>query len=144
MSEERKKILEMLAAGTINADEAERLLEKLGKLDQSSESHVRSEVGEDVARVDEVSFGGRLKFLRILVDEKSGDKVNIRVPLGLLRTGLKLTTMVPESASAKLSESGIDLSHLAGLEGEALIEELRDLKVDVDSDDGDTVRIFCE
>lgn len=38
----------------------------------------------------------------------------------------------------------MDLGSLSGLEGEELIEALRDLRVDVDSGKGDTVRIFCE
>jgi hypothetical protein len=85
-----------------------------------------------------------LKYLRVVVDSSDGDKVNIRVPLALVKTGIKLSTMMPAEANEKLAEQGIDLSHLSGLKGEELIEALRDLKVDVDSNDGDTVRIFCE
>lgn len=66
------------------------------------------------------------------------------MPLGLLRTGIKLSTMVPIMAGERLKASGIDLSHLSRLSGDELIEELRDLKIDVDSADGDKVRVFCE
>lgn len=66
------------------------------------------------------------------------------MPLGLLRTGIKLSTMVPIMAGERLKASGIDLSHLSSLSGDELIEELRDLKIDVDSPDGDKVRVFCE
>ena len=52
--------------------------------------------------------------------------------------------MVPRQLSDKLKASGIDLSYLSSLSGDALIEELRELKVDVDSTNGDTVRVFCE
>ena len=64
--------------------------------------------------------------------------------MGLLRTGIKLSTMIPILAGDKLKESGFDLSHLSNLSGDELINELRDLKVDVDSPNGDTVRVFCE
>ena len=66
------------------------------------------------------------------------------MPLGLLRTVTKFSTMVPLVAGESLKASGIDLSHLSSLSGDELIEELRDLKVDVDSPDGDKVRVFCE
>ena len=66
------------------------------------------------------------------------------MPLGLLRTVTKLSTMVPLVAGESLKTSGIDLSDLSSPSGDELIEELRDLKVDVDSPDGDKVRVFCE
>ena len=84
------------------------------------------------------------KYLRILVNSSDGDEVNIRVPLQLVRAGLKLSTVLPNDAKEKITEKGIDLSKLGELEGEALIEALRELSVDVDSSDGDVVRIFCE
>ena len=34
----------------------------------------------------------------MLVNSNGGDTVNVRVPLGLLRTGIKLSTMVPAAA----------------------------------------------
>ena len=136
MNEERKKILEMLAAGTITADDADRLLDKLQAMDSPPQGETTAEL--------KAPTNGPLKYLRVVVVSSDGDNVNVRVPLGLVRTGLKLSTMMPEGANAKLAERGIDLSHLADLQGEELIEELRDLQVDVDSSDGDTVRIFCE
>ena len=84
------------------------------------------------------------KYLRVLVNSSDGDEVNIRVPLQLVRAGLKLSTVLPNDAKEKITEKGIDLSKLGELEGEALIEALRELSVDVDSSDGDVVRIFCE
>ena len=75
---------------------------------------------------------------------EGSDKVNIRVPIGLIRTGIKLSTLIPLQASEHLTEHGIDLSQFSNLDGDELMEALRDLKVDVDSEDGDVVRIFCE
>jgi len=72
------------------------------------------------------------------------DQVNIRVPIQLIRTGIKLTTLMPSNASEHLSEHGIDLSQFNSLDGEELIEALRDLHVEVESGDGETVRVFCE
>ena len=59
------------------------------------------------------------------------DSVDIRLPLGLVRTGLKLSALMPGKVSAPLSERGIDLSHLGKLDDEALIAELAALQIHV-------------
>ena len=84
------------------------------------------------------------KYLRVVVDSSDGDKVNVRVPLALVRTGIKLKSMLPSHANEELDAHGIDLSHLSELDGDELIDALRELTVDVDSSDGDKVRVFCE
>lgn len=165
MSEERKKILSMLADGKISPDDAERLLEKLGEEGAGRghrhgggwRGHRRRKhlhIGEEaLPEGDSAASGsgngsaepaGMPKYLRVEVHSKDDDHVSVRVPLRLIRTGVKLTTMLPSETSAKLAEKGIDLSQLGKLEGEDLVEALRELKVDVDSAGGDTVRVFCE
>ncbi len=136
MKEERRQILDMLAQGAINTEEADRLLEKLA--DGAAEPETENLIDTtDAPR-------GRLKFLRIHVDSSDGDKVNIRIPLGLIRSGVALAAVLPGDASEKLCARGFDLNQLAHLNGEALEEALRELQIDVDSEDGDVVRIFCE
>lgn len=135
MSTDRRKVLDMLAAGKVAAGDAERLLSKLAGSAGSASA------GEPT---DAAGSTPKLKYLRVVVDGRDGNKVNIRVPLGLLRTGIKLSAMVPAVAGERLKASGIDLSDLSSLSGDELIEELRDLKVDVDTPDGDKVRVFCE
>ena len=135
MSRERAKILQMVADGAITPEEAEKLLSRLDPAGTSK-----------AIAVPEPDTGGRksgpLKYLRVVVD--GSDKVNIRVPIGLIRTGIKLTTLIPLHASEHLSEHGIDLSQFNDLDGDELMGALRELKVDVDSGNGDTVRVFCE
>ncbi len=58
------------------------------------------------------------------------------MPLKLIKTGIKLSTVLPSETNAKLADKGIDLSNLGDLQGEELIEALRDLQVDLDADDG--------
>ncbi|NIO28589.1 MAG: hypothetical protein GTO29_08550 [Candidatus Latescibacteria bacterium] len=135
MSSERAKILQMVADGTITPEEGEKLLSRLDS------------VGTTADLVEpELDSGDRkskpLKYLRVVVD--GNDKVNIRVPIGLIRTGIKLTTLMPLSASEHLSDHGIDLSQFNNLDGDELMEALRELKVEVDSEDGDIIRVFCE
>ena len=130
---ERKEVLDMLAEGKISAADAERLLSKLA---DSTDGALASATSDNGTK--------RVRFLRVVVDTKDGDKVNVRVPLILLRTGIKLSAMVPALAGNKLKASGVDLSQLSSLSGDELIDELRNLEVNVDSTDGDVVRVFCE
>jgi hypothetical protein len=137
MDEERKQILDMLAAGKISVEDAERLMDKL-------------EAGARAAREDTPSPSpsaepfARLKYLRVLVDGGDGDKVNIRVPLALIRTGVKLAAVLPTGVSEQLDEKGVDLGKLSELDADELADALRDLSVDVDADGGEKIRVFCE
>jgi hypothetical protein len=135
MSTERKQVLDMLAEGKITTADADRLLDKL----EGSE-HASAGASTEARALP----AGAPRFLRVMVDGKGGDVVNIRVPLFLVRTGIKLSTMLPSKVGRRLSEKGIDLTQLSGLEGEELVQALRELNIDVVSDNGDKVRVFCE
>ena len=143
MSAERRKVLEMLAAGKITPEEADQLLDRLASpaaAEGASESEAGGAAGGGAG-------GGRPRaprFLRVVVDSPERDTINIRLPLGLIRTGLKISTLMPRRVSHRLSERGIDLSHLGKLNDEALIAELAALQVDIAAEDGEKVRIFCE
>lgn len=138
MNEQRRQILQMLAEGKITADEAERLL-----------TAVETEEPETAPAVR----GKRPKFLRLIVDandEHSGEtKVNIRVPLKLMRAGMRLAVFVPpqalERANQELVKQGvpIDLTEIKPNQLEDLVDALDDLTLDVDQTDT-KVRIFCE
>ena len=136
MNNDRRKVLDMLAEGKLSSADAERLL---GKLAESAEDETKRESAD--AGPPGTS---PLRYLRVVVDSQDGDNVNVRVPLGLLRTGIQLSGMLPLMAADKLKASGVDLSQLALLSGDELTEELRHLEVNVDSSNGDTVRVFCE
>jgi hypothetical protein len=76
-------------------------------------------------------------------------KVNIRVPMQLLRAGVRLSALIPPQArdqvNAALARQGVpfDLNQLKPENLEAMIEQLGDLTVDVDNERA-KVRIFCE
>lgn len=137
MSEERKKILDMLSAGKINAEEAEKLLAAIAKDNGNSSSTINIK---------------EPKYLRIMVepgpDSKNPDRVNIRVPLKLIRAGLKLAALIPKSAQSQvndaLHEKGIemDFSQIKPEDLENIVRQLDDLTVDVEGKE--SVRIFCE
>ncbi|HTP77740.1 MAG TPA: hypothetical protein VMJ73_12260 [Rhizomicrobium sp.] len=139
MSENRRQILDMLAQGKINADEAERLLAAVEREPGAAASEPR--------RTDKV------KYLRVVVDavdEKDGPtKVNIRVPMQLLRAGVKLTSIMPPRARTEVNEAlrkegiDVDIGKLTPESLEDIVEQLRELQVDVDHEHA-KVRIFCE
>lgn len=133
MSRERAKILKMVAEGTITPEDAEKLL---GRLDPAPTA---------VAVMDGPAprTGTNLKFLRVLV-QGDEDHINIRVPISLIRTGIKLTTLIPLAASEHLKEHGIDFSEFNQLDEEELMEALRELQVDITGSEGESIRIFCE
>jgi len=143
MSENRKQILSMLAEGRITADEAERLLAALENPAPEAPSR---------------PAGTKPKYLRILIeaDDRHGGetrtKVNIRVPLALLRAGVKLQSLLPPDAradmNAALKEKGIalDLDRIKPENLDELIENLRDVSIDITGrkDRQVTMRMFCE
>ena len=120
-----REILEDVARGKLSPEEAEKRLK-----DEPIDKR-RSE--RDLP-----------KFLRVDVDSAKGDRVDVRVPLKLVTAGVKVASMIPEDASSRLKEKGIDLSQLSELQGEELIDALRELTVDVRSADGDIVKVYCE
>jgi hypothetical protein len=140
MSAERRRILDMVAQGKISAAEAEELLEAVGQ-------------GETVPAAAEGGAVGvsrpAKKFLRVLVEDGE-DKVNIRVPLSLLRAGIRLTNLLPEQARGQIervmAEKGLpgDLANIKPERVEDLIEQLGELAVDVNDGGRESVRIFCE
>jgi hypothetical protein len=134
MSEERHKVLEMLASGSISVKEAEQLLEA-----------VAAPVSTDEPRPEP-------RYFRILVnkparDGKKAENVNIRVPMTVVRGGLRLGALFPGMMGKKRIQldngTEVDLSKIHYTDLEAMIKDIGELTVDVDGDDAQ-VRIRCE
>jgi len=145
MSEDRKRILGMLAEGKITAEEAELLLDSLGT-PVAGAAPAREPMPSDEWPTGP-SATGTPKFLYVKVTGK--DTVDVRVPLGLLRAGLKLTSLIPPQAMDQISESmgehgmSIDFNNLKPEDIEELIQSLREMEINVHSADGDNIRVFC-
>lgn len=142
MNENRRQVLQMLADGKITAEEADRLIAALEK-------------EQTMPSTTQPSDGVKHKYLRVLIEAQdkfranSPTKVNIRVPMQLLRAGVRLSSLIPpearDRANAAMREKGVnfDLGQLKPENLDALLEQLNDLQVDMD-DDRTKVRIFCE
>lgn len=156
MNENRKQILEMLATGKITADEAERLL---AALDSEPSNGMGSPATGSGNNAKNSGSKSRPKYLRVLVEadeSMTGNKglttVNVRVPMQLLRAGVRLAALIPQQAhnqlDSALSSHGIPLtlSQIKPENLEELVDHLEDLTVDVDGKEGNTtkVRVFCE
>ncbi len=148
MSEHRRQILQMLSEGKINANEAERLI-----------SAVEEPASARSADSGPAPTKSHPKYLRVVVDSEDDGghdgptKVNVRVPMQLLRAGVKLAALLPaqalRSANHAMQAQGIpiDLSQIKPENLEELVEHLSDLTVDVDQKDASTkvkVRVYCE
>jgi hypothetical protein len=158
MNENRRQILEMLAAGKITADEAERLLAAIEPEAGASESEFASNVaGANGSKA--ATAKTRAKYLRVLVEAdesmtgmKGSTTVNVRVPMQLLRAGVRLASLIPAQAHQQLDDAlnkhgvPLTLSQIKPENLEELIDHLEDLTVDVEGKEGNgtKVRVFCE
>lgn len=144
MSENQKKILQMLAEGKISVDEAQRLLSLTG-----TEKETLNESNSTASK-------SAPRYLHVVVEPKPGTapehrhgRVNVRVPFGLIRAGMKLATLIPPEAADKVNDAmkekgmSFDMRHLKIEDIEELISALHDSEVNVDTDD-ETVRVYAE
>jgi hypothetical protein len=140
MSEERRQILNMLSEGKIDVAEAEKLLEAINETPEKPET------------IDTLIEKSNLKYLRVQVEPKGngkGERVNIRIPLQLIRAGAKIASFLPNGAKINVEKSlkdkgvNFSLSEINRENVDELINALREMSIDVDSDD-EMVKIFCE
>ena len=139
MNSERLRILNLVAEKKISAEEATQLLDALGSpaADPSgpgSPSHPAP------------------KYLRVVVEggeDSHGGRVNVRVPMSLLRAGVRLAALLPpgvhDQINRALHEKGVDLdvSKIKSENLEEIVEQMGELTVDVENG-AEKVRVFCE
>jgi hypothetical protein len=140
MGENQKRILQMLTEGKISVEEASRLL---------------SLVGEGAAAVKEAR--PTPKYLYVRVEPKEGQhhslaehgRVNVRIPVGLIRAGMKLKALIPpqvaDDVNKAMKEKGIgfDIRNLKDEYVDELINALSETEINVDSLEAE-VRIYAE
>src|SRR4051794_2909577 len=144
MSDETRRVLDLLAAGKITVDEAHALLQAL------KEQSTRADAAP---AGDAPGAAPKPRYLRVHVHKpgKDGRKdkdVNIRVPMAVLRGGVRLGTMIPglpARMKGRLRERGIDvdLSKLDPSVLESMLADMGEVNIDV-GDAGERVRITCE
>jgi hypothetical protein len=139
-SEEGRQVLELLAQGKIDAEQAYRLLRALGDVPAAGSGSMPPPPGAPPppppGRFDAVSPPARGRTLRIRVTERGKQKVNVAIPLAIARIG-----------KLHLASSGLVRGHLAkfGIDLDQLLKEVESAGqiVDVNDDEG-RVEIFVE
>lgn len=127
MSQEKLKILEMIQNGTISPKEGAELLGAVGK-----------------EKIEPPKTKQAFKMFRIKILSHDGDKVNVSIPLEFAKIALSGsgTSGKRFMKMDKLKDMDIDLDFDMILD---MIEQGTDGKiVDIESSDGDTVKIFIE
>ena len=145
MSEDRSRILNLLADGKITAEEAERLLDALAARAGSSATSGESAIKGD----PEPLIAALPKYLYVKVIAVNGDNVDVKIPIALVRSGLKLTSLIPTKAMDQINDSmsehgmSVDFSNLKPEDIDELVGTLREMEVNVDAKNGDNVRVYC-
>jgi hypothetical protein len=139
-ADDTKRVLELLAQGKITVDEADQLLKTLKDTPRDTGAAVTPTSSP--------------RWMRITIDRPAEDgrpakNVNIRVPLALARSGIRLGAMFPFVFGRKLKEEfrkqgvEVDLSKIDLSDIEAAAKDLGETTIDVD-DGKAQVRIRCE
>lgn len=117
------------------------LLPKLAQILGVSVDTLLSGKTEPIAQIVPIEERKDVKdmMLRIIVDSAEGDKVRVNLPLALVQVALDLGMELPQ-LSGNVALQNIDLRQILELVRQGAIGNL----VEVESADGDTVRIFVE
>ena len=117
------------------------LLPKLAQILGVSVDTLLSGKTEPIAQIVPVEERKDLKdmMLRIIVDSAEGDKVRVNLPLALVQVALDMGLELPQ-VSGNSALQNIDLRQIMELVRQGAIGNL----VEVESADGDIVRIFVE
>jgi hypothetical protein len=153
VSENQKRILQMLAEGKVSVEEASRLLALIGEKSGNE--------GDASWKESKISP----KYLYVKVEPKAGyhgdsvregrhslgeqGRVYVRIPLGLIRAGIKLTALIPPQAADDINKAlkekgfGFDIRNLKDEYVDELISALRETEINVDSEEAQ-VRVYAE
>ena len=162
MTESQKKILEMLAQNKIKIEDAQRLLNAIRAEEGGNSNAGHGSTGHEPERDRATGVKTMPKYLRVTIQpgENCGDesmfkdgkvgRVNVRVPMSLIRAGIKLTALIPpealDKANTALREKGInfDVRNIKPEDLEELIEALGDMEIDMEGGRGEKVKVFVE
>ena len=141
MSDERRRVLDLLAQGKISVEDAEKLLRAV-------------EPDGDGAGLDGTNGGTEAipKYLFLVAHDTTKEAgpreaFRIKVPLSLLRAGIKLKTLVPEEAREQTLENlrarGIDIDpfEVSDDQFDDVVRALREFEMEAGDETGG-VRIF--
>jgi hypothetical protein len=125
MNEEVLRILKMIEEGKLTAEKGKELIEAMQK----------TEIASPALK----NYGD--KFLRIKVLSGQGDKVNIQLPVKVIKEIIKITGKLPIDTKGM---SGVDMEEIVNTIIACLDSESMGEIVNVESAEGDLVKIVIE
>jgi hypothetical protein len=139
MNEERMKILEMLANGVISATEANELLSTLDKN--------KVEVNGKELKEGDALKQNSSRFLHIKVLSCEGDKVNIKLPVNLVKAAIKSGNT--QGVFGKIQVNGMDNDFMKNsIDFDMILHciesDVMGNIIDVESSEGDVVNIYID
>ncbi|MCY3668953.1 MAG: hypothetical protein OXH81_25090 [Gemmatimonadetes bacterium] len=146
MNENSRRVLEMLSEGKVSVDEAERLL---SLVDEEPETTTAVQPPAPPAPPAPPQAGSARRYLRVTVDSNDDEHIDVRVPLALIKAGVKLHTLLPAQATTgintALQDNGInvDIDNLRTEDLEPFIDALSEIEVNIQDGD-EKVRVYCE
>lgn len=144
MSVETKKVLEMLAAGKISAEDAERLLDKLSGSAQPSQTGTEASQTANAGNAASTPGAARPRYVRIQIDRPGKNDVNMRVPLSSMRGGRHWMAFLPIRLADRLHEYGLDFGALEAMDEQEFRQAMERVNIDIQSGSGKRVRIYAE
>jgi len=118
----KEQILQMVKDGDINIEEASKLLEAF-----------------DSAPVQTSKSSNSKQKLRVIVDSANGDTVRINVPISLIKAGVNLATQLNVNGQP-IDMKGVDMDLILKAIDDGATGEI----VDIQTSDGDNVKVFVE
>ena len=150
-TDETRRVLDLLAQGKITVDEADRLLKALS-----------ADRPDETAPENDSASRPAARWIRINISKPANDanhkakNVNIRVPIGIVKGGMRLGAIIGTFAGEKaarrmkaeghdidLAKISSDLSQMNGPEFDEFMKSLNDTNIEID-DGKATVRITAE
>jgi SHOCT-like domain len=134
-NDHRRRILDLLSQGKITVDDADQLLKALGASSLEPKASASEGAGRQSAR-----------WIRVTVDKAARDgkppkQVSIRVPMALVRGGMRLGAIFPhfphrgtDAVSQHFRDHGVDVdwSKLDLSQLDAVLQNLDETTIDVD------------
>jgi hypothetical protein len=147
MSDDTRRILDLLAQGKVTVDEAEQLMSAIDAPPPQASAAAAPPTPDNAERP-------KPRWVRINVHQtakegKHDKDVNIRVPIAIVKSGMRLGAFIPGYARnemwTRLREKGLDVdfSKLDAATIETVLKELGETNIEIDSGRAQ-VRITCE
>jgi len=151
VNENQKRILQMLSEGKISVEEASRLLSLINQ-DQAHNNR-------DDSAFEKVKSSPKYLYIRVDPKEtpdkegrqcvKRPGKANVRIPMGLIRAGIKLKALIPTNVADDINKSfkekgiGFDIRNIKDEDLESLVIALGESEINIDSEEAE-VHIHAE